>query len=1489
MAGSLGGFSVDVMANIARFESDLGRANRIAEREAANIARTFSNVANALGASLSVGAFVGWIKNATDSMDRLDESAQRVGTSAKNLSTLEYAAKRGAVEADVFEKGLIKLAKSAADTASGTGTAAKGFEHLGISVKNADGTLKSTDQLLKETATQFAKYEDSAQKTAVAVNIFGKSGADLIPLLNLGAAGIEELQERARDLGLEISNETAAAAGRFNDAFDDLRALVRGVGNDIATEALPHLIKLSEAFVDAGIKARESGAGYSWVGETITELGSYFAQAKREVEVLTNAIAASVDTVGGAGDILNGLLANLTYAGKAVAEYASGNFKQAAEDARLAGVALSEGWEKGTVRIAAAWVSASAGIDDANRDLAASLDTINAPLDKTTERAAQFKNVISGVGEYVAQTKKEMKTFADETDKAAKSKDRAAAAAKKLKEEQRVLAAALNEAYRAMDRLDGIASDYARENDRLRGELTGLTPAQIELNEALEDARAAFLGAMAAADPSALVKYQAAVEQINKNATLKEMVESQRTNLQASQRAAEESSRAWMSLYEGIASAASQFLTGQIRSWKDFGRALVDTVKQFVAQVIERWLMMQLFTGGGNVSFAASIGGGTATGSLVQAGASALTGGGGGGMGSLFSPTNWASAGRNLYQGFSSVMYGSGQTSALGSAMGVSNFGPGMSSATWTPTGAGLYAGYAAGLGGLYYGATQRGSGGVSSAAAGLSYGALGLGAAGAVGGIAGGAGAVAGATGAFASLGAAAWIPVVGWILAAAALVDMFSGGKLFGTKFSTKSATQTLGLGEAGGLASVTLHQERQAALFGGIRRRDKEGEVSPELQRAADQFYSAISKSMAEAARAIAIDTPPMIDAALRTVTEYTKKGKVKSTKYFVDALGRTWEEETAELAATRINAEAIIATVGASELGRAASAIAERWRDDAELLAAGAQFLVQATADLTRGNGLWDAATLTQTVDLTEELMSGQEDLAAAYRRIATDAANLTQALDMMGAHLKIGGEAFVRFAVDIEQAAGGLDAANALWQSFFTNYYSQQEMAARQLEQSWAAADAALVGIGVSVGTSMDDLRTRFESGIGSMTAAQIVQWLQAADALAAATNAQRAYNQALAQAALDYISLVAQIEGELGESFGLKAAQAQVRLWEQQTIDQLNALARAAGLEAAAVQDITTVHRVAAQRIQQIADQLRAQIRSGAETLGYIPVADTLESLNSQIAALQSSSTMAADAIGSAVDGMRGKMALLLGDLSPFNDQRKLQLALEGLAAGTVDPNQVLEIGRRLYASTANYRALFDQVMAMANFGGRTPGIATDISTNGDGRSLDELIAARDALLAAQRPDIADGVARRIAELAAGTNEDFAAIVEAQGWTLDRLAADLGLSNEKLIEYLTSLRDRFADTTFLDVGQMIANAINVSRDAIVNAIDRNLGDGVSARLTERQVTESREDSRISHRNEEAMLAELQRTTQAIAGLTAAVRDYQPRMASENAR
>jgi ribosomal protein L12E/L44/L45/RPP1/RPP2 len=258
---SIGSLVVDLRANTGSFETDLGRAAKAATKRSKEINDSFSRIGNQLSV-LGLAAAAGlaaMAKAAIDNADNLRDMSQASGISVEALSQLQYAAKLSGTSLEDIAAGFRKLSSSAADAAAGVKGPADAFKQLGISATEADGSLKGTEELLLDIATVFSQYEDGAGKAAIAQDLFGKSGAALIPFLNQGRDGIEELKNEADKLGITISQKTADAADRFNDNLQRLKAGATGLGNEIAAQLLPMLENLSSQFAESA----SSGTAFS--------------------------------------------------------------------------------------------------------------------------------------------------------------------------------------------------------------------------------------------------------------------------------------------------------------------------------------------------------------------------------------------------------------------------------------------------------------------------------------------------------------------------------------------------------------------------------------------------------------------------------------------------------------------------------------------------------------------------------------------------------------------------------------------------------------------------------------------------------------------------------------------------------------------------------------------------------------------------------------------------------------------------------------------------------------------------------------------------------------------------------------------------------------------------------------------------------------------------------------------------------------------------
>lgn len=993
---------------------------------------------------------------------------------------------------------------------------------------------------------------------------------------------------------------------------------------------------------------------------------------------------------------------------------------------------------------------------------------------------------------------------------------------------------------------------------------------------------------------------------------------------------------ALLDLYSGLEDVLYNLFSGTYKSAKeafaDIKKLFLKFLADMVMAAIRNRIILNIsgqasgggFSWGGLVS--SFFGGGGGGGGMMSAAANALLssgggggGGGGGGMGgysSLLSgsPSGWTQAGQNLWNGFSTMSatsnstifgtYTGAQSSIAPWSTGASPWSTGSAGAvgpgsySYTPStfgyvaagAAGAYAGYQ-----RWQGSNKDLGGAAGAAAYGIgTYGAaVGVGAA-MTGGVAAGLAAV----------------PIVGWIALALMAIDMISGGKLFGTGFRTKGSTTRLITSANGAGAEFTLQQERQRALFGGLARRDVSKPATPEMVRAAEQFQNSIERIMADAARQIAVETPPMIDSALEVVNKYTKKGKVKSTQYFVEVLGRRWEETSEELARTRIGAEAVIATVAASEYGKGASLIAERWRSSAEQLAEGANFLLLATKDMAKGKGLLShgvqeilkpavnslakviAETVTTSVikpyesvlggtgaegrigdngepsdrggrrglpdaqnlaevntelgritALVEDLALEGEGLVQTYQRLLAEVTSLQTASDLMRVTLNLSGEEFVRFADDIALAAGGAEQAQQLWGSFFENFYGAAEVAANQYSELQADLSSQLSTLGLDAGISMDEFRQRFESVFSSLSADEVVQWLQAAKAMSD-----------LIKMGDPAVLFMQGIHDQLAQMVGGSAKNYIAALAEIERQEKLNI--RTAESLALSTRDLADIQRLAAMQTRATLISLRGDIAGLiAQLFGGNASDEAQDAQDSYFnSAIDHTNDLAQaeqeryQAAQSAIDQITQLLnELQTGDLSTNDYAGRLQAAQDQFQAlweramqGDAEAmgqlaqyaQQYLQQAQDAYGNNATYAGIFDTVQGMlqqalayfetipnpGNGGGGYSG-SSDLGTSGNPMSvtLDELA----------QQELARELASYIGQLALATEQNVFDLMGELGVGLNQLAGAFGINFANLSSEMIPLLGDLAYLLGVPVMDMLTR-MGASSSAIAAAANLDL-------------------------------------------------------------
>ena len=239
-----GQLEIQLMANIARLQDDMSKAQSTVDRAMGGIKRSADVAVKALaalGVGLSAAALTGFIRGAIDAADEISKLSQKIGIGVESVAGLQLAFRQSGISASSLQSSMSRLSR---EIAAGNDA----FNAMGISIRSSDGALKSSRQVLGELADKFAEYEDGVAKTALAMDIFGKAGAELIPLLNGGSAALDEFDAMASKLGLTLSEETAKRAERFNDTLDLMGQGMHGIGRQIAAEMLPTFNALADQF-----------------------------------------------------------------------------------------------------------------------------------------------------------------------------------------------------------------------------------------------------------------------------------------------------------------------------------------------------------------------------------------------------------------------------------------------------------------------------------------------------------------------------------------------------------------------------------------------------------------------------------------------------------------------------------------------------------------------------------------------------------------------------------------------------------------------------------------------------------------------------------------------------------------------------------------------------------------------------------------------------------------------------------------------------------------------------------------------------------------------------------------------------------------------------------------------------------------------------------------------------------------------------------------
>jgi hypothetical protein len=1024
----------------AQFETDSKRAQKVFDQSVREIEGAAKRAGVAVGAGLAGAATAlgALAQQAIKTADQMGEASQRTGVTTEALSRLKFAAEQSGTSFAAVEKGLQRIAREA-DAGGAT------LQRIGVAATDSAGKMRPVNDILLDVADRFGRMGNATERAAAAQAIFGKAGAELVPLLSQGRAGIEALGDEAERLGIVFSQETADAAGAFNDNLDKLKSAALGLGNDLATELLPALLEVTNAAVAFVQQIREDGTLAAWI-DGIREAAGYIDELAVFIatRLVAGALVGLISSLGATGASLLSVtaltrgwsLALATLGGPigvaltaaAALGVAIYSYEDAADQARDASETLArsidvlneaqgQGIRPALAAAEAQREAASAALEQAKADLAAAQaraklnEQMQASLMSGPRGEPGAGAAIGGAGIAVALSAAEVQelqtviagleaTIGDSNAAIDKSKQ-------KLREWEERLRGIREEGVRLAPKV----KDVTDETQKLREAMEAAEDARFD--DYMERVRDAAEGAQGALDDmqrdlvgelggpgqqavdewaAAILRAKAALDLLRQSAPLTAEQIAQFSDIAI--KATEKLNLKLDEVNESQEEAARRADTVANRvadSWQSGIDQMSYAIADFLTGQIDSWndfgdALVNIWK-----RTIADMLGAAIRANLTEA----LQGGG---IQSLFGGS-----------GTASLLGGSGGGSALTSLFQAGSGGP---------------VALAMAINYAVYGALGRAFGGSEQGAAigGTLLGPIGA----LIGGIIG---------------------PTEDPLLRVRS--TEFSGNRR-----SEGRATSALGdifvrTEDLGDGAPTSPEIAQRIADFDNLLA----GFLNEEQLAAVRERLANVNDTFRDGTATIESALSSRFGAVLSVMSENVQR--------FVGSAG-TLEDRVRRLA----DAIQIEGIVDAGTIGNSFDVVAA----------------------------------------LLEEYRSGTEDLGQTYGRIMQSVGLLESALDLSGVSLNMTREQFVRFATDITEAAGGVERASALWTAYFENFYSAQERAELAVRQATQSAEQQFADIGLNLGDFTGEggsaaFRQAFESILPELSAEQVVEWLEAAAAL----------------------------------------------------------------------------------------------------------------------------------------------------------------------------------------------------------------------------------------------------------------------------------------------------------------------------------------------------------------------------------------------------
>lgn len=287
-----------------RSKDDTRKGINSAKRNLSGLQKMAKNASGAvagIATATGVAALTNLTKKTLDAADAVEKLSRRSKSSVQFISEMRFSLSQNDVTVNEFNRSLVKINKSTQDAADGLQAPTKAFDKLGINVEKFQRL--NTDQKFIALSEAISKIEDPAKRTQIAMDIMGRSGTQLLTVMENGAQGIAEYRDQAVKMGLSLSQEQAQGAAAANDAIDKLTKSISGAFTQSILEGTDEIITMADWLT--GVLPQAVSGITNAFGLMADGIGFVFEIGKRWVDFMT----VNLPTVGAGVDfVVNGFI-----------------------------------------------------------------------------------------------------------------------------------------------------------------------------------------------------------------------------------------------------------------------------------------------------------------------------------------------------------------------------------------------------------------------------------------------------------------------------------------------------------------------------------------------------------------------------------------------------------------------------------------------------------------------------------------------------------------------------------------------------------------------------------------------------------------------------------------------------------------------------------------------------------------------------------------------------------------------------------------------------------------------------------------------------------------------------------------------------------------------------------------------------------------------------------------------------------------------------